>query len=74
MIVGSEALRPKGRGLRGSEPVNFFEAQNIEQRMMNVEGKKSSFEIPCSLFDIQYAKTDSLPGLITATALQFAAC
>ena len=35
--------------------VNFFEPQNIEQGIMNVEGKKSSFEIPCSIFDIQNA-------------------
>jgi hypothetical protein len=69
--VGSEALRPKGRGFPESEPVNSFEPQNIEQRMMNVEGKKSSFEIPCSLFDIQYAKTVRLPSLITATAFHF---
>jgi hypothetical protein len=40
----SEAPRPQGPGLQGSEPVNSFEPQNIEQGMLNVEGRKSSFE------------------------------
>jgi hypothetical protein len=35
----TEAPRPKGRGLQGSQPVISFEPQNIEQGMMNVEGK-----------------------------------
>jgi hypothetical protein len=38
---------------RESESVTN-EPQNIEYRMLNIQGKKtSSFEIPCSIFDIQ---------------------
>jgi hypothetical protein len=51
----TEAPRPEGRILQRSQPIITFEPQNIEQGMMNLEGKKSSFEIPCSIFDIQYA-------------------
>ncbi len=40
-------------GFRGQRSENR-EPQNIEYRMLNIEGKKtSSFEIPCSIFDIQ---------------------
>jgi len=36
---------------------------NIEHRMMNAEGKKektSSFEIPCSIFDIYCLKLSNI--------------
>jgi hypothetical protein len=46
-----QGLKPSA----GQEGVG--EPQNTEQGIMNVEGKKtSSFEIPCSIFDIQNRK------------------
>jgi hypothetical protein len=46
----SSDQQPVARGQRSENR----EPQNIEYRMLNIEGKKtSSFEIPCSIFDIQ---------------------
>jgi hypothetical protein len=38
---------------------SILEPQNIEQGMLKVEGRKSSFEILCSIFDIQSTSISS---------------
>jgi hypothetical protein len=45
-----------GKYLGQQAKIKNNEPQNTEQGIMNVEGKEnSSFEIPCSMFDIQVA-------------------
>jgi hypothetical protein len=52
--------------LQASIPLDSLEPQNIEQGMLNVEGKN------VLRFDIQNTKPVRLPDIIPATASQFA--